>query len=69
MKSNVGNMDRVIRGSAGAALFAAGLLAGLEAPLNYVCMGAGGVFMVTALLKFCPLYPIFGINTCSNKSE
>jgi hypothetical protein len=28
-----------------------------------------GVFVVTSLVSFCPLYTIFGINTCSVKSK
>lgn len=64
MKANVGTIDRVLRGVGGAALIAAGLLAGIAAPWNWVAIGAGAVFLLTALIKFCPLYPILGINTC-----
>lgn len=68
MKANVGTIDRVIRGVAGVALLALGILGGLASPWNYVAMGAGVVLIGTSLISFCPLYPILGINTCG-KSE
>jgi len=67
MNANVGGMDRVLRAVAGVALLAAGFLAGIEAPWNYVAMGAGAVFLLTAVVKFCPFYPLLGMNTCPRK--
>ncbi|MDX8389703.1 MAG: DUF2892 domain-containing protein [Mariprofundaceae bacterium] len=70
MKSNVGNIDRVLRFVAGAAVIAFGYMGGLESPWNIVAIGAGSVFVLTALIKFCPIYTILGMNTCScEKSE
>jgi len=68
MKANVGTIDRVVRAVAGLALIAAGVLAGLAVPWNYVAMGAGAVFVLTAAISFCPLYPLLGINTCGSKA-
>jgi len=65
MNANVGGLDRVIRLLAGVALIAAGFLAGIAEPWNYVVMGAGAVFALTGVIKFCPLYVILGANTCS----
>lgn len=67
MKANVGGIDRVIRLIAGIALIAFGAVGGLVAPWNYVAMGVGVVFALTAVIRFCPLYPLLGINTCSGK--
>ncbi|ATX82145.1 Protein of unknown function (DUF2892) [Mariprofundus ferrinatatus] len=67
MKANVGTVDRVIRLVAGAALIAFGYMGGLASPWNAVAIGAGSVFVLTVLIKFCPLYPLLGINTCGNK--
>ncbi len=64
MKANVGTADRIIRAVAGAALLAFGLLGGLASPWNYVAIGVGAVFLLTAAIRFCPLYPILGMNTC-----
>lgn len=69
MKGNVGTIDRVLRLVAGAAVIAFGYMGGLESPWNAVAIGAGSVFVLTALIKFCPLYPILGISTCGKKSK
>jgi len=65
MKANVGGIDRLIRLIAGIALIAFGAVGGLATPWNYVAMGVGVVFALTALIRFCPLYPLLGINTCA----
>lgn len=67
MKANVGGIDRMVRLLGGLALIAFGLLGGLASPWNIVAMVAGAVFTLTAVIKFCPLYTIFGISSCSAK--
>ena len=67
MKANVGTVDRVLRLVAGLAVISFGYMGGLASPWNAVAIGAGSVFVLTALIKFCPLYPLLGINTCGNK--
>ncbi|TLS66122.1 DUF2892 domain-containing protein [Mariprofundus erugo] len=67
MKANVGGIDRILRLVAGVALVVFGIVGGLASPWNFVAMGAGAVFALTALIRFCPLYPILGINTCADK--
>jgi Protein of unknown function (DUF2892) len=60
MIQNVGTVDRVIRIAAGVALIAASVL-------GYI--GAWGwiglVLLVTGLVRVCPAYLPFGLNTCS----
>lgn len=62
MKSNVGGIDRVLRIVAGLALIGLTLTGTIGAWgwLGLVPLG-------TALVGFCPLYPMLGINTCSAK--
>ncbi len=67
MKANLGTIDRAIRALAGMALIAFGSMGTLAAPWNYVAMGAGAVFLLTAIIRFCPLYRILGLNTCGRK--
>lgn len=62
MKLNVGNVDRIIRLSAGAALVAWAVLGG---PLWAF---AGAILLATGFMNFCPLYALIGINTGHNKS-
>jgi len=69
MKANVGSIDRILRLVAGAAVIALGYMGGLASPWNVVAIAAGSVFVLTALIKFCPLYPILGINTCGKKAD
>ncbi len=63
MKCNVGTADKVVRLIAGVALVGWGVMAN-----NW--LGAIGIIPLgTALLGFCPLYPIVGLNTCGAKAE
>ncbi len=64
MKKNMGNADRVIRivlAIVFAALYFTGTVTGT---LGLVLVILGGVFMLTSLVSFCPLYSIVGLNTC-----
>ena len=61
MKANVGSADKIIRIILGVAIIAAGFMYGSW-------LGAIGVIpILTAFMSFCPLYSIFGINTCKLK--
>ncbi len=63
MTYNVGNIDRVVRGAVGIALAVGAFSAG--APLVRAIMGVVALIMVgTALVGVCPLYQMFGLNTC-----
>jgi len=67
MKANVGGIDRIVRLLAGIGLIVVGALGLVASPWNMVAMGAGGIFTLTALIGFCPLYAILGIKTCPVK--
>jgi hypothetical protein len=66
MSVNVGNIDRVIRFLIGVLAIAAifvGPFAG--AGWERIALGIVGAIMIgTSVFKFCPLYRIFGLNTC-----
>lgn len=66
MTKNVGGTDRVIRIVGGVLLLS--LLFILEAPLSYAGL-IGIVPIGTALINFCPLYTVLGINTCARKPD
>ncbi len=64
MKTNTGNTDRAIRvGIAIVAVIAAGLL-GFTSIVGIILLVVAVVMLVTAAVGFCPLYRVFGINTC-----
>lgn len=67
MKKNMGTADRVIRiliAAVVAYLFYAGIISGT---LGIVLLVLAGVFVLTSLISFCPLYAPFGLSTCSTK--
>ena len=63
MSRNEGNIDRALRITAGLALLAL-VFVGPQTPWGWI----GIVPLVTGLVGFCPLYRLFGINTCALKS-
>lgn len=64
MKKNVGTADQVVRIILGVILLA--LLFILDGGIKYVGL-LGIVLILTGLLRFCPLYPLIGLNTDSKK--
>lgn len=69
MKKNMGKADRIIRvliALSIAFLYYNGIIAGT---LGIVLLIVSGVFVLTSLISFCPLYAIFGINTCGVKNK
>ena len=67
MKVNMGSSDRIIR--IGIAIIVAVLYwqGMIEGTLAYVLLALSAVFVLTSLVNFCPLYTLFGINTCKVK--
>ncbi len=67
MKTNMGNADRIIRvllAIVASAFYFTGTVTGTW---GTVLLVLGGIFMAVAAIGFCPLYTIFGINSCGNK--
>lgn len=63
MKANMGLIDRILRVIIAAVigyLYYSGVISGT---LGIVLLVFAGVFVLTSLVSFCPLYPIFGIST------
>lgn len=69
MKPNMGTADRIIRvllAAVFAYLYFSGTVTGT---LGLVLVIAGGVFVLTSLVSFCPLYTLLGITTCPAKKQ
>ncbi|MDP3393694.1 DUF2892 domain-containing protein [Sediminibacterium sp.] len=67
MKKNMGTVDKAIRvviAAVIAGLYYTGTISGT---LGIVLLVFAGVFVLTSLVSFCPLYTLFGISTCPNK--
>ena len=67
MKKNMGTIDKVVRIAVAAIiaiLYFTNVLAGT---LGIVLLILAGVFVLTSLVSFCPIYRIFGLSTCPVK--
>jgi hypothetical protein len=64
MKSNEGNVDRIIRVAVGLGLLSL-VFIGPQTAWGWV----GLVPLLTGLVGFCPLYKVFGMNTCPLSSR
>lgn len=65
----MGSIDRILRviiAAVFAYLYFGGIVTGT---LGIVLVVLGGVFLLTSLVGFCPLYAPFGISTCPVKKE
>jgi hypothetical protein len=69
MKKNMGTADRVIRIILAAVvgfLYYNGTITGT---VGIVLLVLAGVFVLTSLISFCPLYKLVGLNTCPAKQK
>ena len=67
MKKNMGNADRTIRVLAAiifVVLYFTGTVKGIW---GIVFLVLSAIFLLTSLIRFCPLYAMVGINTCNTK--
>jgi hypothetical protein len=64
MKANMGTTDKAIRVAVAAVL--AGLYLGnvISGTIAIVGLVVVGIFLLTSIIGFCPLYAVFGLNTC-----
>ena len=69
MKKNMGNLDRSLRivfALAMAILYFSNIITGV---LGVVLLVVAGIFVLTSLVSFCPLYTLMGLNTCDSKKK
>ena len=69
MKKNMGSADRIIRVIIAAivgVLYFMGIISGT---LGIILLVLAGIFVLTSLISFCPLYAPFGIGTCTMKEK
>lgn len=59
MKPNVGGIDRALRIVAGLVLIGLAI-AGIGTPWTWI----GVMPLTTGIFKFCPVYPLLGMNSC-----
>lgn len=69
MKKNMGTADRIIRVIIAAIIVALYFTGTISGTLGIVLMVLAGVFVLTSLVSFCPLYAPFGLSSCAVKEK
>lgn len=67
MKKNMGTTDRIVRVIIAAIIVVLYFTNVISGTVGIILIILAGVFLLTSLISFCPLYPIFGIKTCPLK--
>ena len=67
MKKNMGVADKTIRVIIAAVIALLYYLGVISGTLAIVLMIFAIIFILTSLISFCPLYTLFGINTCKKE--
>lgn len=67
MKYNVGGIERPIRMVLGLVLIAIGSFADLPPVGTGIAFVAGTIALVTGVSGYCPVWALFGLNTCPAK--
>lgn len=69
MKPNVGGFDRIGRIVIGVVLLIVGLTAPIGAGWQILALVVAAIALVTAVVQFCPINSMLGINTCKTKEK
>lgn len=64
MKKNMGTLDRILRTLIAVVMVVLYMNGIISGTVGIVLMVLSGVFVLTSLVSFCPLYAPFGISTC-----
>lgn len=67
MKKNMGTADRIIRVIIAAIVGVLYFTGTVTGTLGIVLLILAGIFVLTSVISFCPLYAPFGIKTCATK--
>ncbi|MEY4279270.1 MAG: hypothetical protein RL377_1274 [Bacteroidota bacterium] len=67
MKANMGSLDKAIRVIFAIVFAMLYITKTVDGTAGLVLLVLGGVFLLTSIISFCPLYAIVGINTCKKK--
>ncbi len=63
----MGSTDKIIRIILALVFVVLFFMNVVTAPMSYILLALAGVFVLTSLVSFCPMYPLFGINTCKKQ--
>lgn len=68
MKKNMGSTDKIIRFILAAIFVILYYTGTVSGTLGIVLLVLAGVFVLTSLISFCPLYAPFGLSTCKTEA-
>ena len=69
MKNNMGSTDKIIRFIIAAIFVILYFTDTVTGTLGIVLLVLAGVFVLTSLVSFCPLYTLFGFSSCPVKPK
>jgi len=64
MKKNMGSTDKIIRFILAAIFVILYFTGTVSGTVGIILLVLAGVFVLTSLVSFCPLYAPFGLSTC-----
>ena len=67
MKKNMGTADRIVRFIVAAVITILYFTNIISGTWGIVLVVLAGVFVLTSLVSFCPLYALVGLSTCAAK--
>jgi len=67
MKKNVGSVDKIVRIIIAVIAVYVAYKGMVASPWDYVLYAVAAIMALTSLMGSCPLFSIFGINTCKVK--
>ncbi|MDD3723379.1 MAG: DUF2892 domain-containing protein [Lutibacter sp.] len=69
MKKNMGSADKLIRVLMAVVIAVLYYLDIIGGTLALILLAFALIFLLTSLVSFCPIYTIFGINTCKKTTK
>jgi hypothetical protein len=67
MKKNIGTIDKVIRVLIAVVFAVLYFTKVIPGTLGIILLALSGIFVITSLVSFCPIYLPFGISTAKKK--
>lgn len=67
MKANMGSIDKVVRVLIAVVIAVLYFTEVINGTVAIILLALAGIFILTSLISFCPLYAPFGISTCKKK--
>lgn len=64
MKKNMGSTDQIVRVVIALIVGVLFFTKVISGTLGFVLLAVAGIFVLTSVVSFCPIYAVFGMRTC-----